>query len=205
MNVVVVDDRKDDSFKPINCRERVESVCFSGEYGLVTSHSIARNDDIESQLTATCIKQLSRSDNLISFFPPTEMKWWDHRMLRSHQPVNSMCLSFPRDNVSLLSPDVERCLAGSFCDSSKNQGHTACTHSSLRELSSEQPLDRTNFGLFQVNRLVGARDSSDRFAIHMTVCRMKMILIMIAMTKCWWLIPVEAKLHNRYEAPTLEH
>jgi len=91
-------------------------------------------------------------------------------MLRSHQPVNSMCLSFPRDNVSLLSPDVERCLAGSFCDSSKNQGHTACTHSSLRELSSEQPLDRTNFGLFEVNRLVGARDSSDRFAIHMTVC-----------------------------------
>eukprot|EP00984_Skeletonema_dohrnii_P025829 scaffold15011_cov89-Skeletonema_dohrnii-CCMP3373.AAC.3 len=152
MNVVVVDDRKDASFKPINCRERVESVCFSGEYGLVTSHSIARNDDMESQLTATCIK------------------WWDHRMLRSHQPVNSMCLSFPRDNVSLLSPDMERCLAGSFCDSSKNQGHTACTHSSLRELSSEQPLDRTNFGLFQVNRLVGARDSSDRFAIHMTVC-----------------------------------
>ena len=55
-NVVVVDDRKDAALKPINCRERVESVCFSGEYGLVTSHSIARNDDMESQLTATCIK-----------------------------------------------------------------------------------------------------------------------------------------------------
>ena len=55
-NVVVVDDRRDASFKPINCRERVESLCFSGEYGLVTSHSIARNDDMESQLTATCIK-----------------------------------------------------------------------------------------------------------------------------------------------------
>jgi hypothetical protein len=76
-------------------------------------------------------------------------------MLRSHQPVNSMCLSFPRDNVSLLSPDTERYLAGA-------------PPSLLDNLSTEQPLNRTtNFGLFQVNRLVGARDSSDRFAIHL--------------------------------------
>ena len=97
-------------------------------------------------------------------------------MLRSHQPANTMCLSFPRDNVSLMSPDVERCLAGLSCDSLPNscswtnQGHTACTPSSLREFSTEQPLDRTHFGLYQVNRLVGARDSSDRFAIHMKGC-----------------------------------
>jgi hypothetical protein len=81
-------------------------------------------------------------------------------MLRSHEPVSSMCLSFPRDNVSLLCPDVERCLV---------QGHTACTPASMRVLSTEQPLDRTNFGLFQLNRLIGSRDSSDRFAIHMKV------------------------------------
>jgi hypothetical protein len=54
MKVVVVDDRNATS---MNCRERVESVCFTGEYGLVTSHSIARNDDeIGSELTATCLK-----------------------------------------------------------------------------------------------------------------------------------------------------
>jgi WD40 repeat protein len=81
-------------------------------------------------------------------------------MLRSHEPVSSMCLSFPRDNVSLLSPDVERCLV---------QGHDTCTPASMRVLSTNQPLDRTNFGLFQVNRLVGSKDSSDRFAIHMKV------------------------------------
>lgn len=90
-------------------------------------------------------------------------------MLRSHQPVSSMCLSFPRDNVNLLSPDVERCLAGSFCDFWTNQDDAACSPASLRELSIQQPLDSTNFGMFQVNRLVGARDSSDRFAIHMKV------------------------------------
>lgn len=85
-------------------------------------------------------------------------------MLRSHQPVNSMCLSFPRDNVSLLSPDVERYLVG------------APSSSSLLELSMEQLfLDGTTsattyFGPLHVNRLVGARDSSDRFAIHLKSC-----------------------------------
>lgn len=87
-------------------------------------------------------------------------------MLRSHQPVSAMCLSFPRDNVSLLSPDAESYLFSSYCDSVKNQDRAACTPSSLRKLSTEQPLDRTHFGSFQVNRLVGARDSSDRFAVH---------------------------------------
>ena len=90
-------------------------------------------------------------------------------MLRSHQPVSSMCLSFPRDNVSLLSPDFERCLAGSFCDFWKSRGDTARSPASLRELSTAQPLDGTNFGLFHVNRLVGSRDSSDRFAIYIKV------------------------------------
>ena len=80
-------------------------------------------------------------------------------MLRSHEPVSSMCLSFPRDNVSLLSPDVERCIMTG----------TTGTPASMRVLSTEQPLDRTNFGLFRVNRLIGSRDSSDRFAIHIKV------------------------------------
>lgn len=87
-------------------------------------------------------------------------------MLRSHQPVNSMCLSFPRDNVSLLAPDAESCLFSSYCHSMRNQDPGPYTPSSLREFSTEHPLDRTHFGSFQVNRLVGARDSSDRFAIH---------------------------------------
>ena len=90
-------------------------------------------------------------------------------MLRSHEPVSSMCLSFPRDNVSLLSPDVERCLAGSFCDSWTDQSDTTGSLASMRVLSTEQPLDRANFGLLQVNRLIGSRDSSDRFAIHIKV------------------------------------
>lgn len=81
-------------------------------------------------------------------------------MLRSHEPVSSMCLSFPRDNVSLLCPDVERCLF---------RVDTTCTPTSMRVLSTEQPLDRTNFGLSQVNRLIGSRDSSDRFAIRLKV------------------------------------
>ncbi|KAL7491926.1 hypothetical protein ACHAWT_001170, partial [Skeletonema menzelii] len=150
MKVVVVDDRN--AAASLNCRERVDAVCFSGEYGVVTSHSIAvARNGAASNITATCLK------------------WWDHRMLRSHQPVSSMCLSFPRDNVNLLSPDVERCLAGSFCDFWTNQDDAACSPASLRELSIQQPLDSTNFGMFQVNRLVGARDSSDRFAIHMKV------------------------------------
>jgi hypothetical protein len=55
MKVVVVDDRN--AATSMNCRERVESVCFTGEYGLVTSHSIAQNnDEIGSKLTATCLK-----------------------------------------------------------------------------------------------------------------------------------------------------
>lgn len=87
-------------------------------------------------------------------------------MLRSHQPVNSMCLSFPRDNVSLLSPEAESCLFSSYCHSVKNRESWDRTPSSLRKLSTEQPLDRTHFGFSQVKRLVGARDSSDRFAIH---------------------------------------
>ena len=54
MKVVIVDDGNTTS---MNCRERVESVCFTGEYGLVTSHSIAQNnDEIGSELTATCLK-----------------------------------------------------------------------------------------------------------------------------------------------------
>lgn len=65
MNVVVADD----TIKPTNCSERVDSVCFSGEYGLVTCHSITANEehtklwhgmlihdaDAPDQ-TATCIK-----------------------------------------------------------------------------------------------------------------------------------------------------
>ena len=101
-------------------------------------------------------------------------------MLR-HQPVNSLCLSFPRDKVSLLSPDREMCLEGPFCESwennnSKNRSRSSLVTNhhplaSLRELSKDQPLDRSNFGKFQVNRLVGSRDSSDRFAIHLKLKR----------------------------------
>ncbi len=87
-------------------------------------------------------------------------------MLRNNQPVNSMCLSFPRDNVSLLSPEAESCLFSSYCHSVKNRKDWDMTPSSLRKLSTEQPLDQAHFGFFQVKRLVGARDSSDRFAIH---------------------------------------
>ena len=78
-------------------------------------------------------------------------------MLRSHEPVNSLCLSFPRDNVSLLSPERDMYLDGSQKSSA----------ASLRKLTRDQPLDRTNYDKFRVKRLVGSRDSSDRFAIHL--------------------------------------
>jgi len=98
-------------------------------------------------------------------------------MLRSHQPVKTLCLSFPRDKVSLVSPEREMCLEGSFCHfwetkKKKKKSLSRSNHPpspSLRKLSSQQPLDRTNFGMFQLNRLVGSRDSSDRFAIHLKV------------------------------------
>ena len=55
MKVVVVDDRN--AAASLNCRERVDAVCFSGEYGVVTSHSIAvARNGAASNITATCIK-----------------------------------------------------------------------------------------------------------------------------------------------------
>jgi hypothetical protein len=88
-------------------------------------------------------------------------------MLRSHEPVHSLCLSFPRDNVSLLSPEREMYLDG--CSSFDNNSHPtkSSAAASLRKLTRDQPLDRTNYDKFRVKRLVGSRDSSDRFAIHL--------------------------------------
>ena len=55
MKVVVVDDRN--AAASLNCRERVDAVCFSGEYGVVTSHSIAvARNGAASNITATCLK-----------------------------------------------------------------------------------------------------------------------------------------------------
>ena len=87
-------------------------------------------------------------------------------MLRSNQPTNSMCLSFPRDNVSLMSPDMERFLAGS----------TSVPHrrSDPLPILCEPSMDQQNwddakFKVYNVNRLLGSRDLSDRIAIQSKV------------------------------------
>ena len=58
MNVIVVDDypSKQGNGSGGRCNERVDSVCFSGEFGLVTSHSIMNAVDDNQELTATSIK-----------------------------------------------------------------------------------------------------------------------------------------------------
>lgn len=74
LNVVVVDDRSSKRRFNSATTERVDSVCFSGEYGLVTSHSITRKkNDIDSRLTATSIKVSSI----------VALSFWDEKWLVS--------------------------------------------------------------------------------------------------------------------------
>jgi hypothetical protein len=60
MNVIVVDDypskQGNGSGGSSRSNERVDSVCFSGEFGLVTSHSITNAVGDNQELTATSIK-----------------------------------------------------------------------------------------------------------------------------------------------------
>jgi hypothetical protein len=64
LNVIVVDDRNAPSKSGRNCIEKIDSVCFTGEFGLVTSHSISSGSSSSSgsandephQLTATSLK-----------------------------------------------------------------------------------------------------------------------------------------------------
>jgi hypothetical protein len=53
------------------------------------------------------------------------------------------------------------------CSSFDNSHPKKPSAASLRKLTRDQPLDRTNYDKFHVKRLVGSRDSSDRFAIHL--------------------------------------
>ena len=76
MNVIVVDDypsKQGGNGGSSRVNERVDSVCFSGEFGLVTSHSITNAVGDNQELTATSIKvrsvvSLEIRQKLFTFF-----------------------------------------------------------------------------------------------------------------------------------------
>jgi len=126
--------------------DHVKSICFSGEHGLVTYHTISRGE--------------WGRENVI--------KWWDHRMLRS-RPVNASNLVFPNDRVAGVSPAVEYSLSGySSNDRGESSGWRSLSllstddgvDSSFRSHPEQESYHRDN----NVN-LVGSNDFSDRFAI----------------------------------------
>ncbi|KAL7463645.1 hypothetical protein ACHAXS_004003 [Conticribra weissflogii] len=76
--------------------EDVVSVCFSGEFGLVTAHNV---------LSAGNHPRGKRNRNVVKF--------WDYRMLWNDKPpVGSMNLTFPRDDVRAVTCHEELSIAG---------------------------------------------------------------------------------------------
>ncbi|KAL9185878.1 hypothetical protein ACHAXT_003655 [Thalassiosira profunda] len=129
--------------------DEIQSICFSGEHGIVTSHA------------STETKGHPSRENII--------KWWDHRMLRD-QPRDTITPVFPRDGVSGVSSESEYL----FCGSSNKEEQCDGGRVHIRPLDhgAFSPSEE-----WETLELIGSRDASDRFAVERSNGELRQLLV----------------------------
>lgn len=131
-------------FVDVSCRSRprhndqdnLSSICFTGEYGLVTSHNVFVNRKM---------------------FIEDTLKWHDLRMIWK-QPVQSMSLSFPQNEVAAISSFEEMII--------KQENSTYIQGGEVPPLHLVNCNEQKEQGSScRVSKLTGSNDSSDRFVV----------------------------------------
>ena len=149
-----------------SCKEKcngdeVNSICFTGDFGLVTNH-ISNRRKKEEQI----------------------LKFWDQRMLLGHQPVSKVNLVFPTDNVHGVLPSAECILnydqGGNNSRSRQSSGVSLLPSEMGSDASSSSQNNLNSKSNIKVSSLVGSNDGSDLFAVSLVnsnTCRRGVIIV----------------------------
>ncbi|KAL3787263.1 hypothetical protein HJC23_004137 [Cyclotella cryptica] len=117
--------------------DNLVSICFTGEYGLATGHCTLLNTNMLFENT---------------------LKWHDLRMIWK-QPVKSMNLSFPQNEVAAIVPLKEMEIKREKSTSITGGGGVVDLH--LVDHTEQQEQSTS----FRISKLTGSNDSSDRFVV----------------------------------------